>query len=344
MPGIFVAIPSGVVTRAVSNKNLLMFGAVTMIAGALVMALGADTWSLFTGRLITGVGGTIFNVILTKMVTEWFFEKEIVTAMGVMLTAWPIGISLGLISQGAIADTWGWPWAIHATAALALLSLVLTALLYRDPPPPAGALPPLRFGLPRRQLAHMCAVSAAWALFNACIILMVSFMPDLLVAQGFAPPRGRAITSYAMWATLLSIPAGAWVMEKSGRITAWIVVTLGLAIALIAGLAQGMHPVLLSIGFGLAAGIPAGALVALTAEAVTSENRGAGLGIFYTGYYIGMTTCPSLAGWVRDVTASPAAPVLLAGAMLAGVIAMVLLLRLLQKLWPITATPAAAPA
>ena len=54
-----------------------------------------------------------------------------------------------------------------------------------------------------------------------------------------------------------------------------------------------------------------------------------------------MTICPSLAGWVRDVTASPAAPVLLAGVMLMCVIALVVLFRVLQKVWPIAPAPAA---
>ncbi len=336
LPGVFIAIPSGVVTRTVSNKNLLMVGAVTMIAGAFIMALGSGAQTLFIGRLISGIGGTIFNVILTKMVTEWFFKKEIVSALAVMLTAWPIGIALGLLTQGAIADAWHWPLAIHATALLAFASLLLTAVLYQDPPVPENTvIQPLRFGLPHRQLVHMCVVGSAWALYNACLITMVSFTPDVLVSHGLDPAHARTVTSLAMWATLLSIPLGGRVMEVFGWITVSIIGTLVTATAILVGLSQGMAPVVLCIAFGLIAGIPAGALVALSSEAVSPDHRGPGLGIFYTGYYIGMTTCPSLAGWVRDVSGSPAAPVLLAGAMLVCVIMLVVLFRVLQAVWPI---------
>ncbi len=162
LPGIFIAVPSGAMTRAVTDKNLLMVGAGMMIAGALVMGLGGNTGSLYTGRLITGIGGTVFNVILTKMVTEWFIEREIVTALAVMLTAWPIGLSLGLLTQGWIADLYGWPWAMYATGALALAALLLTAALYRDAPrveqTGGGSL---QFGLPRRQFIHISVVGAA---------------------------------------------------------------------------------------------------------------------------------------------------------------------------------------
>ncbi len=336
LPGIFIAIPSGLLSRAVTNKNLLMIGAVTMIVGALVMATAQTPREIFTGRLITGVGGTIFNVILTKMVTEWFFGKEIVTALAIMLTAWPIGISLGLLTQGLIADAYGWPWAMHATGALALISLLLTATLYRDP---AGdrldAGEPFGFGVPRRQLVHISVVSCAWALFNASLIILVSFAPDVLVSHGFAPGRARSTVSLAMWATLLSIPLGGRVLEVFGWMTVSIVATLAAASAVMIGIAYGIAPEILCIAFGLVAGIPAGALVALTSEALSPENRGPGLGIFYTGYYIGMTASPALAGWTRDASGSAAAPVLLGAAMMVGVIVSVGALRVLQRVWPI---------
>ena len=68
LPGIVISIPSGALTRAVRDKHLLMVGAASMIIGALVMATADDVSALYVGRLITGIGGTIFNVILTKMV------------------------------------------------------------------------------------------------------------------------------------------------------------------------------------------------------------------------------------------------------------------------------------
>jgi predicted MFS family arabinose efflux permease len=335
LPGIVIAIPSGSLTKAVSNKNLLMIGAVTMIVGALLMAAADTPRALFIGRLVTGVGGTIFNVILTKMVTEWFVGNEIVTALAVMLTAWPIGISLGLLTQGLIADTYGWPWAFYATAALAFFSLVLIALLYRDPAVDAAAAQPLTFWLPARQFAHIAVVSVGWALFNASLIIVVSFAPDILSSYGYSSNRARSTVSLAMWATLISIPLGGRVLEVFGWITLSIVATLSAASLLMVGIAYGIAPEFLCIAFGLTAGIPAGALVALTSEAVTPQNRGPGLGIYYTGYYIGMTVAPPLAGWSRDVTASTAAPVLLGAAMMVCVVLSVLTLRLLQQVWPI---------
>jgi MFS family permease len=134
-------------------------------AVALVMATADGASALYTGRLITGIGGAVFNVILTKMVTDWFVQHEFVTALAIMLTAWPVGISLGLLTQGDLADAYGWPWAMHATGILAFVALILTATLYREPPGLARVPDqPLRFGLPPRQLVHISIVGVGWTL------------------------------------------------------------------------------------------------------------------------------------------------------------------------------------
>jgi predicted MFS family arabinose efflux permease len=336
LPGIFIAIPSGSLTRTITDKNLLMTGALTMIIGAVVMATAEGVTSLYIGRLITGIGGTIFNVILTKMVTDWFVQHEFVTALAVMLTAWPIGISLGLLTQGDIADIYGWPWAMHATGILAFVALVLTASLYRNPPGMAqGSDQPLRFGLPRRQFVHISVVGFGWSLYNVALILFVSFMPDVLIGHGYEPSVARSTTSLAMWAMLISVPFGGRLLEVFGWITVSIVATLSVAVVVMAAASQGIAPEMLCVAFGAIAGIPAGALMALSAQALSTDNRGPGLGIFYTWYYAGMTVGPALAGWTRDVSSSAAAPVILGAAFLVVTILSVALLRLLQATWPI---------
>jgi MFS family permease len=75
--------------------------------------------------------------------------------------------------------------------------------------------------------------------------------------------------------------------------------------------------------------------MAMSAEAVNSDNRGPGLGIFYTWYYAGMTAGPALAGWTRDISGSAAAPIILGAAMLIGAVLLVGTLRMLQAVWPI---------
>ncbi len=338
LPGVFIAIPSGALTRTVSDKNLLMVGAVAMAIGAWLMGSASDPTMLYAGRLVTGVGGAIFNVILTKMVTEWFFEKEIVLALAIMLTAWPSGIALGLLLHDPVASAYGWGTVMYVTGAAALAALALTALFYRAPPSPLD-LPdePLRYGLPGRELVHTSVVGIGWSLYNAAFILVVSFAPDMLAAAGYTRSAASSVTSLFMWTTLFSVPFGGRLLQSTRQVTpALLACLLGMSAILLVAI-SGFWPEVSFVLLGIVAGIPAGALMSLSAQAVRRENRGPGLGIFYTWYYLGMTLVPPLAGALRDATGRASSPVLLAALLMAIVAACVLLLRALQARWPIVA-------
>ena len=63
-------------------------------------------------------------------------------------------------------------------------------------------------------------------------------------------------------------------------------------------------------------GVPAGLIMALTAEAVRPENRSVGMGVFYTWHFACMAILPSLAGSARDLADSAAAPIRFAAAVM----------------------------
>jgi MFS family permease len=345
LPGVFMAMPSGAMTRAASDKTLLMIGAAVMAGGSAAMAMAETPMHLYGGRLLTGVGGTIFSLVLTKMVTEWFAGKEIITALSVMLVSWPIGIALGLLTQGPVASAFGWSAVLAVCTVVSLSALVLTAVAYRAPPvnsdARSGSSGPLRFGLPAREAVHTSVAGVSWASFNASIILLVSFGPDSLVARGWALEDSRFAASLMMWATMISLPLGGRLMERFGHVTVGIAVCLLIAAGATYFLFMGQAPAAMFVLFGLAAGVPGGALLALSSEAVSPANRGPGLGIFYTWYYLGMTLAPVGAGWLRDTVQHAGAPVLFAGGLLVAAVSSVLLQRCLQAFWPLQGVTAA---
>ena len=67
-------------------------------------------------------------------------------------------------------------------------------------------------------------------------------------------------------------------LEVLGWINSSIMATLSAASAVMVAIAYGIAPEILCFTFGLVAGVPAGALAALTSEALSAENRGPGLG------------------------------------------------------------------
>jgi hypothetical protein len=42
------------------------------------------------GRMVLGVGAVLFNVLATKMLSDWFSGREIATAMGTRVASWTL--------------------------------------------------------------------------------------------------------------------------------------------------------------------------------------------------------------------------------------------------------------
>jgi MFS family permease len=103
------------------------------MAGSITMAL-ADAWSFqIAGRVISGVGGVLLSVQLTKMTTDWFAGKEIATAMGIVINSWPAGIALSLLALPAIG-TAGGAGAVFIAVCLVVAVGIVLMLLYQPPP------------------------------------------------------------------------------------------------------------------------------------------------------------------------------------------------------------------
>ena len=165
LPGIVIALPGGLLGKSLGDKRVCTFGLALMVLGGILVGISQSYTMAFTGRLLSGIGAVLFNVVLTKMVTDWFAGKEIVTALGIMLSAWPFGIALGLVSQSILATTFSWQLVMYLTAGVCAVALVLVVSLYRDPAPSALSQPaevPTRFRLPMREFLPVSIAGLAW--------------------------------------------------------------------------------------------------------------------------------------------------------------------------------------
>ena len=118
--------------------------------------------------------------------------------------------------------------------------------------------------------------------------------------------------SIACWLVIPALPFGAWIAEHIGRPTLTIVVTfLGIAM-LIMAIPFTSSYIMLFAAIGIIFGPAGGLIMALPAQVLRKENRAIGMGIFFTIYYAGMGIFPAIAGYMREVTGNPVAPLVLA--------------------------------
>src|ERR1700735_2864816 len=135
-PGLAFALPGGEIGRRFGDKRVVLFGLVLMIACGLAMAFAA-TWGLrVVGRVGAGIGGVLLNVLMSKMVTDWFAGKEIATAMAIFVNSWPAGVAISLLTLPLIGATYGVSAAYLAVAGLSGSGIVILAMGYRAPPNP----------------------------------------------------------------------------------------------------------------------------------------------------------------------------------------------------------------
>jgi len=62
--------------------------------------------------------------------------------------------------------------------------------------------------------------------------------------------------------------------------------------------------------------------MALPAEILRPESRAIGMGYFYLWLYVGHGALPPVAGWVRDTTGQPNAPIVFDAAMVLVMLAL----------------------
>jgi MFS family permease len=328
LPGAFFALPGGVIGQRFGERRVVIVGLALMLAGGAMTAAAAGFAGAAAGRLISGVGAVVMNILLAKMVADWFAGKELSTAMAVMLTSWPVGLGLAAATLGGVASRTSWRTAIVATAAAAGLG-VLLMLLYRNAP--GATAGPARAALRGRELSLSISAGFAWGCFNASLVAIVAFGPGLLIARGSGLGEAGGVVSLAIWVTMLSVPLGGFLTDRLGRPT--LVVVTG---SLVAAGTMLLIPVLARavLAFclvGIAIGAPPGGLMSLLPRALPPNRLATGLGVFYTVFYVMMTLTQPVAGLVRDVVGDPAAPIVLAALVMAATVLGLAVFRRLER-------------
>jgi predicted MFS family arabinose efflux permease len=328
LPGAFFALPGGVIGQRFGERRVVVAGLALMVAGGVLTAGAGGFGTAVAGRLLSGVGAVVMNILLAKMVSDWFAGKELSTAMAIMLTSWPVGLGLAAATLGGVAAGTSWRTAVMATAVVAALGLLMM-LLCRDAP--GGSSGPQRAALRRRELWLSITGGFAWGCFNASLVAIIAFGPGLLIARGATLGDAGRVVSLAIWVTMLSVPLGGYLTDRLKRPTLLIVTGSLVAAGTVLLLPVLAHAVLAFCLVGLAIGAPPGGLMALLPRTLPPERLATGFGVFYTVFYVMMALTQPAAGLVRDVAGDPAAPIVFAALVMAATVIGLAIFRRLER-------------
>lgn len=296
-PGIAFALPGGEIGRRFGDKRIVLCGLVLMMAGGLLMAF-APNWNLqIAGRIVAGIGGVLLNVLMSKMVTDWFVGKEIATAMAIFVNSWPAGIALCLFLLPAIAAASGLTTALLMTAAFCALGFFLLVTSYEAPSQIDPVKVPAAAVWPRRlTIQAMVAAGAIWGLFNAALGMVFGFGTILLVERGWSLAAAGYATSLVLWIVSLSVPFGGILADRTGKHVEIMLIGFALfAVTLL--IATRTDAVITAfVALGIVGGVSAGPIMSLPTRVLTPSIRAVGMGIYFTLFYAFVVAAPIIAG------------------------------------------------
>jgi len=303
-PGIALAFPGGAIGNRLGDKRTVLAALLLMLFGGLAMAL-SPSWSVqIAGRLVSGAGGVMLNVQMTKIVADGFAGKEIATAMAIFVNSWPAGIALSLLTLPVIGTASG-----VSAVYLAVVALIAVALLAVAYQPPANAVTTAAASarLDRNTALAVIVAGLIWGLYNVGFAMIFSFGPSMLVERGWSILAAGSTISIVLWLAVISVPLGGFLADRSGRPAATLVGGCIVFAMLMAALPRSNEVIPIVIALGMISGQPAGPILSLPARVLKPETRAIGMGIFYTLYYGTMMLGPVVAGACAKWTGSAAA-------------------------------------
>ncbi|MDP2932407.1 MAG: MFS transporter [Chloroflexota bacterium] len=338
LPGIFISIPAGLLADRYGQRviGLVAFG--LTVAGTVIFATGSSLPILAVGRVVAGTGAIALMVLGPQLLGQWFNEREIGMAMGIFNTGFLLGTVLTMNFLSIIGQSLGWRVSIWLTAGVALAALIVFAIIFTSAPrrvQPAPSRPESFLLGIRRAGTPIWLVGIAWLLFNAAMISLFTFTPDLLKSNGFSIASAGLITSAIMWSSLATSLIAGFVIDRVGHkltIIAVSSVLLAFLITLVPTTTGWILALMLAIGVCQTL-IPV-PVFALPPDVTSRERLGLAFGILSACLNLGILFGPATVGLIRDVTGSyQVSYLMMAG--LAFLVALVMpILRWAQKHLP----------
>ena len=326
-PGILFALPGGVVAARFGDKRVVGAGLILMLLGGAIIA-ATQSWNvLVAGRFIVGTGGVILNVIMTKMLVDWFAGREISTAMAIYINSWPVGIALALIFLPALASAGGIAFAWWALWGLVAAAFVLFALFYHPPEGiEVGTVTLERVALP---YVALTLAGLVWAFYNTALAMIFSFGPAFLVQLGWSLTQAGSVTSLFMVLFSIALPIGGIIADRTGRKDAIIYLSLiSFAVLMPVVIYAPATALAVFCVLGILFALGAGPVMTLPGDVLSPKSRSLGMGVFFTIYYVAMMVGPRLGGGLADAAGDAGMAILTgAGMSLAAAVSLLLFRR-----------------
>jgi len=308
VPGIFLALPAGLVANKYGVKRIGILSTILTVVGALVTATAGSFVTILLGRLILGVGGAFLVTILPVMIPQWFSREELGKAMGFYGTNMPVATISAFLAASLLVQVFGdWRIPFYVGTILAASAVVLFMLMVKEGP--------LKKNQDRERVSlrralrstELWKVGVVWLLFQVTALSFLSWAPRLFHEyRGLDPVSASALASALMLAAIPFVPFFGWLSDSSHRRKPFLIAgSLLMALALTCSAFTVGLGLVASVAFlGFAAALVPSIVSALPVEILEPEVVGVGFGVIALCLNIGVALAAPLFGYFFDVTGS----------------------------------------
>lgn len=306
VPGIFLALPVGLLINRYGFRLLGFLSTILVAIGSLTTAL-ADTFaSALLGRFILGVGGAFIIVGTPTVIPQWFSREDLGKAMGFFGTNMPVATIIAFPTAAILTENFGWHYPFYVGALIALVAATIYALVIKE-----GSLKNKREMVGSKEIRYavrnveVWKASLVWMFFNTTAIAFLSWAKTLFQDfKGLDPVLSSILASGPMYAAAVFVPIFGWASGKTGRRKPFMFAgSIIMALALNVAAYVFDLPLLLSvIVLGIAAAMVPPIVMTVTAESLPSNLAGTGFSIVTLCQNIGIALSAPMTGYILQTT------------------------------------------
>jgi len=306
IPGIFLAVPAGVLTDRYGVKLTGSISTILIALGCLITAI-ADSFDVFlVGRLILGVGGAFIVTTMPSVISQWFPPDEMGKAMGIYGINMPLASVIAFNSASILMLNYNWRYPFYISAALAIVNVVTFILTVKEGTQKHERKEETDVRRALRSV-EIWKVGVVWLLFNAPALSFTTWSPEIFEdSKNMTPFYASFLASTLMLAAIPCVPVFGWISDKIGRRKPLIVVGSALMVAAFISIAytSDMSMVVSIAALGVAAALIPSIVMALPPEILGPSLSGTGFGIVAICSNIGIAVAPPSIGLLIDAESS----------------------------------------
>jgi MFS family permease len=134
VPGLFLSLPSGWLLNKYQAKKVGVAALVCLAVASIVTAISNSFELMLFGRLILGLGGILITITGLTIISQWFGDKDLGKAMGLMGASVPIAVLITFPSMSLVTANFGWRYPFYISSFLAATAVVVFLVAIKDGP------------------------------------------------------------------------------------------------------------------------------------------------------------------------------------------------------------------